>query len=366
MSRPPEAFRPSLARFRVLVAAAACVAAVAASASGRTSASASEPFPGSTRSHYLGGTGPGALHAAGLRDATDAATAGVLDALVVLGAGEAVDDGGVRLPGSGRRASYDDLRRAVVAYGRGWQRATNAPRLTLVVMAAAHGARGHRASGAQWGRLVSRTAAALPGVDVRGGLDVEVEWAPAVAVRGWLAGYLASTARGFVDVGSCTCPPLSRLPAGWTLADLAAVAAAGGRGVVVPQIYANAGGNATEWAALARWAVAHHHAPVHLAGVLTEQSACAGPPRRPCAGIDLDPVAAWRQLSVRSGQSLRWATDIGYLSAPGPVHPSALRPVLVALGALAAAAAVSTLGLLTWRSRGRRPPRRKQRRRRRR
>src|SRR3954453_17477330 len=365
MSRPPEAFWPSLARFRVLVAAAACLAAVAAPSSGRGSAAASEAFSGGNRAHYLGGTGTGALHAAGLRDATDAATAGVLDALVVLGAGESVDDGHVRMPGSGRRASYDDVRRAVVAYGRGWRRGARGAAPTLVVMAAAHGARVQRPAGVEWGRLVSRIAAALPGVDVRGGLDIEVEWASAAAVRGWLAGYLGATTRPFVDVGACTCPPLARLPAGWALADLGAVATAGGRGVVVPQIYANAGGNATEWAALARWARAHHHRPLQFAGVLTEQSACAGPPRRACRGIDLDPVSAWRQMSARSGQSLRWATDIGYLSAPGRVHPSALRPVLIAIGALAGAAAVSTLGLLAWRSRRERPRRHKRRRRRR-
>src|SRR3954447_347989 len=184
MSRPPEAFRPRLARFRVLVAAAACVAAVAVPASGRASASASEPFPGSTRSHYLGGTGTGALRAAGLRDATDAATAGILDALVVLGAGESVDDRHVRMPGSGHRASYDDLRRAVVAYGRGWRQAARAPALTLVVMAAAHGARVGRPAGVEWARLVSRIAAALPGVDVRGGLDVGGEWASGGGARG--------------------------------------------------------------------------------------------------------------------------------------------------------------------------------------
>ena len=313
------------------------------------------------------GTGARALHTAGGRDATDAGAAGILDGLVVLGAGESVDDGHVRLPGSGRRASYDDLRRAVVGYGRGWQRSVHPPALTLVVMAAAHGGRVDRASGTEWGRLVTRIATQLPGVDVRGGLDVEVEWAPAAAVRAWLSGYLTSTTRGFVDVGSCTCPPLARLPGAWSLADLVAIAAAGGRGVVVPQIYANAGGNATEWAALARWAVAHHRAPLRFAGVLTEQAACTGPPRRPCAGIDLDPVTAWRQLSTRSGQSPRWASDIGYLSAPGPVHPSALRPVLIGLGALAGAAVVSTLGLLAWRAwRGRHPRRGKRRPRRRR
>jgi hypothetical protein len=347
------------------MAAVACVAAIALAGVVPLPAAAADPFPGSTRSHYLSGTSPGVLRSAGARDAADADAAGIADALVVLGAGESVG-GGVRLPGSGRRASYDDLRRAAVAYGRGWQQALPPPALTLVVMAAAHGGSVQRASGARWGHLVSQVASALPGVDVRGGLDVEVEWASASAVKGWLTGYLDSTARSFVDVGSCTCPPLARLPAGWTRGDLADVATAGGRGVVVPQIYANAGGNATEWAALARWATTHDHAPLRLAGVLTEQSACAGPPRRPCAGIDLDPVTAWRQLSARSGQSLRWASDIGYLSAPGPVHPSALRPVLVALVALAGAAAVSTLGLIAWRSRRSRSGRTRRRSRRRR
>ena len=350
---------------RTLAAGLAAGVALAASVANVSVASGADPFPGSTRSHYLTGTGSRALQSAGRRDAADASSAGIADALVILGAGEAVDDRTVRLPGSGRRASYDDLRRAVVAYGRGWQRVPHPP-LTLVLMAAAHGGRVQRASGIQWGRLVSRVAAALPGVDVRGGLDVEVEWASAAGVRSWLAGYLAATTRGFVDIGSCTCPPLARLPAGWTLGDLVAVATASGRGVVVPQIYANAGGNATEWAALARWAGSHHRPRLRLAGVLTEQSACAGPPRRPCAGIDLDPVTAWRQLSTRSGQSLRWASDIGYLPAPGPVHPSALRPVLIGLGALAGAAVVSTLGLLAWRAApagGRRGTKRRRRRR---
>lgn len=299
---------------------------------------------------------------AGSRDARDAGAAGILDALVVLGAGEAVDDGHVALPATGRRSSYDEVRRAVVAFGRGWQRARGAPALTLVVMAAAHGTMVTRAAGSRWGRLVSDVAAALPGVDVRGGLDVEVEWATGAAARSWLAGYLAATTRGFVDVGSCTCPPLASLPPSWSLADLAAVANAAGRGVVVPQIYATAGGNAIEWAALAHWARRHHIA-VRFAGVLTEQAACAGPPPRSCPGIDLGPVAAWRQLSDRSAQQLRWASDIGYLGAPGAVHAGLLRPALLAVGLLALTGAVTTLGLLGWRSRGRRSGRRRPRRR---
>jgi hypothetical protein len=324
-------------------------------------ASAVDPFPGSTRSHYLTGTGTPALLAAAGRDARDAATAGIVDSLVMLGGGEAVDDGHVRLPGSGRRTSYDDLRRAALAYGRGWRRVPQAPPLTLVLMAAAHGGRVGAAAGARWGRLVSQVADGLPDVDVRGGLDAEVEWGPAAAARAWLDGYLASTGRGFVDVGSCTCPPLARLPSGWTRGDLAAIASAGGRGVVVPQIYATAGGNATEWAALARWAAAHRRPAVRFAGVITEQAACAGPPRQACAGIDLDPMRAWRQLATSSGQPLRWATDIGYLAAPGAVHASVLPPALLALGALALAGAVTTLGLLAWRTRAGRRRRRRRR-----
>jgi hypothetical protein len=323
-----------------------------------------DDFPGSTRSHYLTGTGAGALAAAGGRDARDAAGAGVIDALVVLGAGEPDDGGDLLLPGTGRSVSYDDVRGAVTAFARGWSRVPQAPRLTLVVMAAAHGRHVDREAGTRWAGLVDDVGQRAPGVDVRGGLDVEVEWEPATAVRSWVDGYLAATARGLVDTGSCTCPPFARLPAGWTLADRVAIATAAGRGVVVPQIYATAGGNATEWAALARWAVRHHQPALQFAGVLTEQAACAGPPRRACAGIDLDPVSAWRQLSRTGGGSLRWATDIGYLSAPGPVHGSVLRPVLVALGGLALASAVATLALLGWRARGGRRSRRRRRRRR--
>ena len=332
-------------------------------------ATATDPFPGSTRSHYLTGTATAALSKAGARDGRAAAAAGILDALVVLGGGEPADGGHVRLPGSGRRASYADVRRAAIAFGRGWRRAAGAPPLTLVVMAAAHGPLINRTAGARWGATVADVARSLPGVDVRGGLDVEVEWAPAVAVRAWVSGYLGATSRPFVDVGACTCPPFARLPGTWSRNDLAAIADAGGRGVVVPQIYATAGGNATEWAALARWADDHHRPAVRFAGVLTEQAACAGPPARACAGIDLDPATAWQQLSARSGQQLRWASDIGYLAAPGSVHRALLRPALLALGTLALAGAVATLVVLAVRTRRgtrRRPRRRSPRRSRRR
>jgi hypothetical protein len=240
-----------------------------------------------------------------------------------------------------------------------------APPLTLVVMAAGHGPDITGAAGSHWGRMVDGVAHDLPGVDVRGGLDVEVEWAGAREVRSWLDGYLASTARGFVDVGACTCPPYSAVTGRWSLGALVDVAWADGRGVVLPQIYATAGGNAREWATLAAWARRHRKPPVRLAGVLTEQAACLGPPPRSCLGIDVGPVVAWRQLSRASGQQLRWATDIGYLPVSRRLHGSSvLRTTAYAAGAFLVAAAVSTLVVIGVRNR-RRSPRRRPRRRRR-
>lgn len=326
-----------------------------------------QPFPGNTRSHYLTTTDRSVLTRAGRRDARDAEVAGVDDALVVLGGGDPVGRDGVRLPGSGESASVNDVEAAAVAYGRAWRTRPTAPTLTLVVMEAAHGDQVNAGAGTGWGRMVGSVARELPGVDVRGGLDVEVEWASARDVRAWLDGYLSATTRSFVDVGACTCPPYARVGAPWSLADLADVAWARGRGVVLPQIYATAGGNAREWATLAAWARWHRRPPVRLAGVLTEQAACFGPPPRPCLGLDVDPVAAWWQLVRASGQRLRWASDIDYLPARHRLHASSLlRTTAYVAGAFLMAAATSTLVLLVVRDRRRGRPRRRRRRRRRR
>lgn len=324
-----------------------------------------QPFPGNTRSHYLSTVEQAVLTRAGARDARDAVAAGITDALVVLAGGDPVGDDDVRLPGSGAHASTEDVARAATAYGRAWRKRPAAPPLTLVVMAAGHGPDVTGAAGSHWGRMVDGVAHDLPGVDVRGGLDVEVEWAGAREVRSWLDGYLASTSRGFVDVGACTCPPYSAVTGRWSLGALVDVAWADGRGVVLPQIYATAGGNAREWATLAAWARRHRQPPVRLAGVLTEQAACLGPPPRSCLGIDVGPVVAWRQLSRASGQQLRWATDIGYLPVSRRLHGSSvLRTTAYAAGAFLVAAAVSTLVVIEVRNR-RRSPRRRPRRRRR-
>jgi hypothetical protein len=160
-------------------------------------------------------------------------------------------------------------------------------------------------------------------------------------------GYLGATRRGYVDFGSCTCGP-GRLPARWTRAQRVAVATGAGRAVVLPQIYATGGGNARAWATLAGWAWGRHpRRPIRIVGALTEVAACAGPPRRPCAGIDAAPQTAWVQLAAALGSAaddLRYATDLGYLPHGGAVH-GPLAPVggPVGFAAVLLAAAVASV-----------------------
>lgn len=301
-------------------------------------------FPGASSSHYLAVADDHQLSAVGRRDARAAARTGLSHALIVLDAGEPAGGTSLRLAGTRRVVSIDSIGRAATAYGQAWIRTAGHPALTLVLAVAAHGGHVDRGAGAAWARMVSQVAQRLAGVDVRGGLDVEIEWGPAIVARSWLTGYLGTTERPVVDIGSCTCPPLSRLPAGWSRRALADIVSAGGRGSALPQIYATAGGNAIEWAALASWAHRHHRPAVRLLGVLTQQSACLGPPRRACVGIDVSPARAWAQLAGASHQRLRFATDIGYLPVPPkPAGMSAAGRSLLIIGLLFVAAAVTIL-----------------------
>ena len=291
------------------------------------SAPAGPPPPGETRSHYLTTVDPGLLSRTGAADAADAIGQGLAQALVVLDAGSpAGDDGSVRLPDTHLHAVPDEVRAAAVAYGKAW-RSTKGPPLVLVVGTTNYGSFTGGQHGAAWARMVESVAQALPGVDVRGGLDAEQEYSKPLPTRAWVEAYDASGTQSYVDFGSCTCPPAPDPPAnGWTTEDVYAVAVGDGRAVVLPEIYATKGGNARAWGRVVTWSKVQHPAlPVRLVGALTESGACAGPPKRSCPGIDLAPAPAWRQLTTvlrlttDPGPDLRYLTDISYLPAP-PAH----------------------------------------------
>jgi hypothetical protein len=302
---------------------------VAAVGSATPSPGASPPQPpGQSRSHYLTSVDPALLARTATLDVLDVSTQGMASALVVLDAGSpAGTDGSVRLPDSHLHAEPALVRKAVVAYGKAW-RAAKGPALVLVVGTTNYGSFAGGPHGAAWARMVEQVATALPGIDVRGGLDAEQEYSTPLVARSWVEAYDASGTRPYVDFGSCTCPPAPSAPAnGWTLEDVYAVAVGDGSAVVLPEIYATKGGNARAWGRVVAWSRQQHpDQPVRIVGALTEAGACTGPPKRSCPGIDLTALPAWGQLTgalgltTDAGPDLRYLTDISYLPEPPAKH----------------------------------------------
>ncbi|MDX6205071.1 MAG: hypothetical protein QOF39_1128 [Frankiales bacterium] len=338
-----------------------------AAGSAPATAAAGPPAPGQTRSHYLTSVDPGLLSRTGAADAVDAVGQGLAQALVVLDAGSpAGEDGSVRLPDTHRHAEPSAVQAAAVAYGKAW-RAAKGPALMLVVGTTNYGSFTGGPHGAAWARMVESVAGALPGIDVRAGLDAEQEYSTPLATRSWVEAYDASGTRPYVDFGSCTCPPAPSPPANhWTTEDVYAVAVGDGRAVVLPEIYAPKGGNARAWGRVVAWSRTQHpELPVRIVGALTEAGACNGPPKRSCTGIDLTPGPAWAQLTTvlglgsDPGPDLRYLTDISYLPvAPARHHARIGAPLLIALmmlvGALVSTAVLAFVRLG--------PPRRRHRR----
>lgn len=272
-------------------------------------------------SWYLGDLNPGRLAALGRADETAAASAGVRNPVVVLDAGDPdVTPGSTLLPDRRGHASELAIGGAVSAYAHGWvtrpKGGASVPRLplTLVIATSNSGHHVDAAHGQAWAGLVTAVRATSQ-VNVVGGLDDEPDYGPASDTLAWLDGYGAGTTHPFVDLGDCACTPGQALPAGWTLAQRAAVAKVG---TVLPQQYRTSGIDATRWAHLDKTAGKR----LRFLGVLTETRACTGPPARACAGIDQSPAAAKQGLSKALGRPVTAATDIGYLIPPPPGTPS--------------------------------------------
>ena len=226
------------------------------------------------------------------------------------------------------------MRSAVVAYGKAWLKAKG-PALVLVVGTTNYGQYAGGQHGAAWAALVDDVARKLPKIDVRGGLDAEQGYATAQATRSWVEAYDASGTRPYINFGACICPPAPAQPAnGWTREDVYAVSVGDGSAEVLPEIYATKGGNARAWGRMVAWSKQEHpDQPIRIIGAMTEAGACAGPPRRSCPGIDLEPRPAWVQLTAAlnltadAGPDLRYLTDISYLPQPGRKHDQPLKTV---------------------------------------
>jgi hypothetical protein len=150
--------------------------------------------------------------------------------------------------------------------------------------------------------------------------------------------------------------------------DVYAVAVGDGQAEVLPEIYATKGGNARAWGRVAAWSqLQHPEQPIRIIGAMTEAGACAGPPRRSCPGIDLEPRPAWGQLTVAlgltsdAGPDLRYLTDISYLPQPGRKHDHPLAPVGGYLGLTVLVLALLSTAAASYVRHRKRPPPRKRR-----
>jgi hypothetical protein len=156
-------------------------------------------------------------------------------------------------------------------------------------------------AGTRWAKLVERIGAATPAgrVTVGGGLDGEPSWSAPDWARGWVGGFVQSSARGLYVAGSadgCLVGNGQNCAHGWTVQDVYYMATGAGTSVyAVPQIYRTDGIQARQWAGISRSVQMSGRPPVRFAGAMTQQTACKQKP--PCDNTDNAPGDARDQLS---------------------------------------------------------------------
>jgi hypothetical protein len=124
-----------------------------------------------------------------------------------------------------------------------------------------------------------------------GANDIE-SWGSASAAIQWAKGYHSGGAGNYVNFGSLDgCPPVGGCNGGWTYFDYWSVSNTS-VAWVVPEIYNQAGTQATQWELLDLYSVQHHHSPLFFLGPLDQHDILPGC----CRGTNNTAQAAWNQL----------------------------------------------------------------------
>ena len=103
----------------------------------------------------------------------------------------------------------------------------------------------------------------------------------------------------------------------WSLEDLWYVAWGARSARPLPQIYTPNGVMAEQWYRLSLYSYRVHGAPIQIAGVLSQRTACRQS-KDSCRGMNNTPARAWAQLNralnrdKRTAQPLHWSTDIAW------------------------------------------------------
>jgi hypothetical protein len=206
-------------------------------------------------------------------------------------------------------------------------------KLILVAGTSNDGSTTGRAHGVAWANMVDATNAYFrkecciaSQVIAVGGIDSELNWNTAGATRRWVDGYDSATPYSYyVDGAAEGCPPAGTCDNGWSDEDIYYVNWWNKPAWPFPQIYNEAGTNATQWQRISAFGVTNHGSKMVFRGAMSQLEACAdqGNPSV-CSGLKNTPVEAWNQLrnAVNANSSTKgtipYATDIRWDATEAP------------------------------------------------
>jgi len=226
---------------------------------------------------------------------------------VILDFGAQASNGsGTFFPGSTSFISNGQIERVVEAFAQGYSSCvgrTNRVTLGLDIGTNNSGGGVSFANGQIWARLVravrsfTRTHHLSAHVVIFGASDIE-SWcsntgcaSPSQAIQ-WTRGYHSGGVGNYVNFGSLDgCPPSGGCNGRWTYFDYWSVSNTS-VAWVVPEIYNQAGTQATQWELLDLYSVRHHGSALFFLGPIDQHNILPGC----CAGTNNTAQQAWNQL----------------------------------------------------------------------
>lgn len=153
-------------------------------------------------------------------------------------------------------------------------------------------------------------------VEMRAGIDAELDWSNFSAANAWANGYLSKWTSYYYDYGDAAgCPPYGGCDNGWSQYDVWDMSWGVTPAEPIPEIYNNA--NAQEWGQIADYSWDSQTMNMHFYGSMSQYQACLDT-NNACTGVDDTPNQSWTQLydnlncstDCPTPQTPQWSTDI--------------------------------------------------------
>ncbi len=166
-------------------------------------------------------------------------------------------------------------------------------------------------------------------VRVSGATDIELAWNYASISRKWVEGFDAhdNSQVIFYEYGTCDGCPTRLAPNNnpdlyydWTFPNVHYVSWWAAPAWPIPEIYANSGINARQWAYLSKWGTEQGYSRMQFLSAFTQYQACLSSPGDTlCPLLDNTPQEAWYQLFSETNYwtqtalpAIPWMTDIDW------------------------------------------------------